>query len=33
MDMGFPLFKDRGTVGEKEGEEGYGIDFNRNYFS
>jgi hypothetical protein len=36
MDMGFPIFKDRGTIGNKEGdesEEGHGIDFIKNYFN
>lgn len=36
MDMGFPIFKDRGTIGEddkKEEEGGNGIDFIKNYFA
>jgi hypothetical protein len=34
MDMGFPIFKDRGTFGEKEGEEGsQGVEFIKNYFA
>jgi len=36
MDSGFPIFKDRGTFShdpEKSGEENYGIEFIKNYFS
>lgn len=37
MDMGFPIFKDRGTIGESgdgdKKENGQGIDFIKNYFA
>lgn len=39
MDMGFPIFKDRGLIGGKEEspqeskEDGHGIDFIKNYFA
>lgn len=35
MDMGFPIFKDRGTIGESgDGErEGHGVDFIKTYFA
>jgi hypothetical protein len=38
-DMGYPIFKDRGTIsavfgdGDSEGKNGHGIDFMRNYFA
>jgi len=38
MDMGFPIFKDRGTIGSDDADgdpekEGHGIDFIKNYFA
>lgn len=39
MDMGFPIFKDRGTIGNKNEDsdatkqDGHGIDFIKNYFA
>ncbi len=35
MDMGYPIFKDRGTFGESntEGGQNRGVDFMRNYFA
>jgi hypothetical protein len=34
MDMGFPIFKDRGTIGDSGdgNQEGHGVDFVKNYF-
>lgn len=35
MDSGFPIFRDRGTISSKKGDEkdGYGVEFIKNYFS
>lgn len=34
MDMGYPIFKDRGAIGsDKDDEDGHGIDFIKNYFA
>ncbi len=34
MDMGQPIFKDRGTIGDEDhDEEGHGVDFMKNYFA
>jgi hypothetical protein len=33
MDMGFPIYKDRGTIGDEGGEDGEGIEFIKSYLA